>query len=77
MLRLYVEEGTLVTEPVTAVELASRLGVSAKQLRTWLRQEAAAGNVIVQNHQHGDRWVLTRDEEDGLAGEYRQGHSGP
>lgn len=59
-------------EPVTAEDLATRLGTSGKQLRAWLRDEAARGHELLRTHQHGDNWVFSSDQADQLAAEYRR-----
>jgi transposase-like protein len=53
--------------PVTAVDLAQRLGVDPKTLREWLRMQAKSGHPVLQAHDHGDRWVFTREQANNLA----------
>lgn len=63
-------------EAITAEDLAARLNTSGKQLRAWLRAEAAQGHELLRTHQHGENWVFTSDQAEQLAAEYRRRGAG-
>ena len=63
-------------DPVTAVQLAARVGVATPQFRAWLRRQAAEGQVVVRGHQHGARWLFTADEAEELALQFRRSRAG-
>jgi double-stranded uracil-DNA glycosylase len=67
------------TGVVTAVDLARRLHIDPKTLRSWLRRQAAAGHGLLRRHQHQASWEFTNDEADQLEAEYRRidGHASP
>lgn len=61
--------------PVDVKELAARLGIDDKRLRTWLRQQAADGHELLRTHQHRAGWIFTSAEADQLAADYRRGRA--
>lgn len=57
-------------EEISAVELATRLGVGPSSLRAWLRRQSAAGNPLLRSHQHGAEWTFSPDVAAALADAY-------
>ena len=55
---------------VSAVELATRLGVRPSSLRAWLRRQAAAGDPLLRSHRHGAEWTFALDVAAALADAY-------
>lgn len=51
-------EGMAQQKQLTAIEIAARLGITAKAFRRWLRDQATAGNPLVAHHSNGDLWLF-------------------
>jgi predicted ArsR family transcriptional regulator len=52
--------------PVSAEDLAARLGTTGKNLREWLRTEAARGHELLRAHQHGENAARGRPTGSGV-----------
>lgn len=57
-------------DEITAVELATRLGVRPSSLRAWLRRESSAGNALLRPHRSGTEWTFSPDVAAALADAY-------
>ena len=51
---------------VTAVQLAGRLGVHPKALRSWLRVQAANGHPLLVGHGSGSGWIFSEADAEVL-----------
>jgi len=58
-------------EEVTPDEIAETLGITGKTFRAWLRSEKHAGHPILDGHEHGAHYHLSRSEAGQLGAEYR------
>lgn len=51
-------------------EMAKELGVTALQLRNWLRSQKAAGHPLLAGHRYRERWEFSGAEADQLISEF-------